>query len=154
MNFYVSEIIFEFEGEISKMKCSAYLVFRFLIGILDISSDILLCVHLILEDHLFWAIAVEGWVVLAIVMSIFAVIVERCRRGVPMSPCKYILMSMKIHAEIGEAFFESGPQLVTQLMLLWSGILQHDFEVTKKDLLYLYILTNLLFADIYWVSLP
>jgi len=110
------------------MQCSAYLVFRILIGLLDITSDILLCVHLILEDHLFWALAVEGWVVLAIVMSILAVIVERCRRGVPMSPCKYILMSIKIHAEIGEAFFESGPQLVTQLVLLWSGILQHDFQ--------------------------
>ena len=114
-----------------KNSCSAYLAFRCFIGLLDIGSDILLCVHLILEDHLFWGIAVAGWVVLAILMSILAVIVERCRRGVPMSPCKYILMSSKIHAEIGEAFFESGPQLVTQLMILWSGIHQHDFEVIR-----------------------
>eukprot|EP00092_Neocalanus_flemingeri_P020266 GFUD01021948.1.p1 GENE.GFUD01021948.1~~GFUD01021948.1.p1 ORF type:complete len:578 (+),score=103.58 GFUD01021948.1:72-1805(+) len=111
-----------------KNYCTVYLIFRIFIGFLDIGSDILLSVHLILEDHLYWGLAVAGWVGFAFLMSVLAVLVERCRRGVPMSPCKYILMSLKIHAEIGEAFFQSGPQLITQLVILWSGIHQHDFE--------------------------
>ena len=112
-----------------KNSCTAYLIFRIFIGFLDLASDILLSVHLILDDHLYWGLVVAGWVIFAFIMSILAVLIERCRRRVPMSPCKYILMSLKIHAEIGQAFFESGPQLITQLILFWTGIHQLDFEV-------------------------
>lgn len=111
-----------------KNYCTAYLSLRVFIGLLDIASDILLCVHLVRNDHLYWGLVVAGWVVFAFLISILAVLVERCRRGIPMSPCKYILMSLKIHAEIGEAFFQSGPQLITQLVIIWSGVHQHDFE--------------------------
>ena len=106
-----------------------YLVMRIVIGFLDISSDILLSVHLLLEDQLFWSTVVAGWVLFAFLMSIFAVILERCRSRMPMSPCQYILMCFKVHAESGEAFFESGPQLITQVVIFWSGIQRHDIKV-------------------------
>ena len=115
-----------------KGSCSAYLVLRCIIGVLDVCSDILLCIYLFLQDELVWSLVVAGWVVLAVFMSVLAVIIERCRRGVPLSCCKYVLMSFKIHAEIGEAFFESGPQLVTQLMIQWAGVHQHDFQVGES----------------------
>jgi len=111
-----------------KSSCAVYLFFRCVVGFLDVTSDILLSLHLILEDHLFWGLAVLGWVLFAFLMSFSAVIVERCRRDVPMSTCKYILMTFKIHAELGEAFFESGPMVIMQLMMFWSGMHLHPLE--------------------------
>ena len=112
-----------------KSSCAVYLFFRCVVGFLDVTSDILLSLHLILEDHLFWGLAVLGWILFALLMSFSAVIVERCRRDVPMSTCKYILMTFKIHAELGEAFFESGPMVIMQLMMFWSGMHLHPLEV-------------------------
>ena len=43
---------------------------------------------------------------------------------------------MKVHTEYGEAFFQSGPQLITQLVLFWTGVHTHDFQVTSLVLLY------------------
>ena len=133
-------------------SCSAYLVLRCILGALDVCSDILFCVYLALDDQLLWSLAVGGWVVLALLLSILAVIVERCRRGVPLSTCKYLLMTFKIHAEIGEAFLESGPQLVTQLMILWAGIHQHDFQVSLCLAWFVMMLS--FFTDLYRAPLP
>ena len=50
------------------------------------------------------------------------------------STYKYLLL--KVHTEYGEAFFQSGPQLITQLVLFWTGVHTHDFQVTVLVLLY------------------
>ena len=38
-----------------KSPCSAYLCARVLLGSLDLASDLLVCVHLVLERQLAWA---------------------------------------------------------------------------------------------------
>ena len=52
------------------------------------------------------------------------------------STYKYLLL--KVHTEYGEAFFQSGPQLITQLVLFWTGVHTHDFQVTVLLLVKLY----------------
>ena len=52
------------------------------------------------------------------------------------STYKYLLLLLKVHTEYGEAFFQSGPQLITQLVLFWTGVHTHDFQVTILVLLY------------------
>jgi len=56
------------------------------------------------------------------------VLVGRCRTGDPMSPGKYVLLTAVIHADIVEAFVESGPEVVVQLLLTWNGVHKHDFQ--------------------------
>ena len=88
---------------------------------------------------------------IGLLASLLAVAVQRCRHGsplpaykyllltlkvqysstVPTSTYKYLLLLLKVHTEYGEAFFQSGPQLITQLVLFWTGVHTHDFQVTS-----------------------
>ena len=112
--------------------CSLYLAARILLGFLDIACDSLLCAALVLEGHLFWACLVGGWVVVALIFSFLSVVVKRCRRGEPLTASKYLLLSLKTHTEYGQAFFQSGPELVIQTALVWTGIYQHDLQVMSS----------------------
>lgn len=109
--------------------CSLYFSARIVIGLLDIATDSLLCASLILEGHLFWATLVGGWIVVALLFSFLSVLIRRCQRGEPLSCKKYLLLTLKIHTEYGQAFFQSGPELVIQTALIWTGIFSHDFQV-------------------------
>ena len=113
-----------------KSLCSLYFAARIIIGFLDIVCDSLLSAALILEGHIFWASLVGGWVVLAVLSSVLTVVIRRWRRGEPLPASKYFLLSLKIHTEYGQAFFQSGPELVIQTALLWTGIYRHDFQVS------------------------
>lgn len=108
--------------------CNNYLLIRGFIGSIDISSDLLVSFHLILEDHHFLGLLVASLVAFGLSVSLFSVIIKRCQNRIPMSIYQYILMWYKTHAEIGEAFYGSGPQLITQLVIFWRGIYQHDYE--------------------------
>ena len=112
-----------------KSVCSAYLVSRVIIGFLDTVSDILLCVHLVLEEHYLWAALIGSWILTGFIFSFLAVVTERCRRQIPLSSCKYLLLTWKIHTEYGQAFYQAGPQLLTQLVLFWTGVHLHEFQV-------------------------
>jgi len=116
-----------------KSLCSVYLVTRVLVGFLDTVTDILLCVNLVLESHYIWASLVGSWVLLGYLASLLAVLIERCRRGVSLSCYKYFLLTLKTHVEYGEAFFQSGPQLVTQLFFFFNGLHVHDFKTYTSD---------------------
>ena len=92
--------------------------------------------------------------VIGLLASLLAVAVQRCRHGsplpaykyllltlkvqysstVPTSTYKYPILTLKVHTEYGEAFFQSGPQLITQLVLFWTGVHTHDFQVTSWSL--------------------
>ena len=109
--------------------CSLYFSVRIVLGLLDIATDSLLCASLILEGHLFWATLVGGWVVVALLSSFLSVLIRRCQRGEPLPASKYLLLTLKIHTEYGQAFFQSGPQLIIQTALIWTGIYRHDFQV-------------------------
>ena len=112
-----------------KSPCSAYLCARVLLGSLDLASDLLVCVHLLLEKQLAWAALIGLFVLTGFIASLLSVLIQRCRRGVPLTAYKYFLLSFKVHAEYGEAFFQSGPQLIIQLILFWTGVQTHDFQV-------------------------
>ena len=112
-----------------KSVCSLYFSIRIIIGLLDIATDSLLCASLIIEGHLFWASLVGGWIVVALWFSFLSVLTRRCLRGEPLPARKYLLLTLKIHTEYGQAFFQSGPELVIQAALIWTGIYRHDFQV-------------------------
>ena len=61
--------------------------------------------------------------------SFLTVLRRRCERGEPLPARKYLLLTLKIHTEYGQAFFQSGPELVIQTALIWTGIYRHDFQV-------------------------
>ena len=112
-----------------KSICSLYFSARIIIGLLDIATDSLLCASLIVEGHYFWASLVGGWIVVALLFSFLSVLIRRCQRGEPLSAGKYLLLTLKIHTEYGQAFFQSGPELIIQTALIWTGIYRHDFQV-------------------------
>ena len=112
-----------------KSICSLYFSVRIIIGLLDIATDSLLCASLIIEGHLFWASLVGGWIAVALVFSFLSVLIRRCQRREPLPARKYLLLTLKIHTEYGQAFFQSGPELVIQAALIWTGIYRHDFQV-------------------------
>ena len=109
---------------------SAYFVCRLIIGLLDGVSDILVGFHLLSRGHPYWCLAVLVWVVAAVFISCLYVLLGRCRQGDPMTGAKFLVLGIKVHAEIVAAYFQSGPSLIVQLVIVWSGVHQHDFEVS------------------------
>ena len=115
----------------------------------------------------------SGWVVIGLLASLLAVAVQRCRHGSPLPAYKYLLLTLKVqystvqyntvhtstynylllkvHTEYGEAFFQSGPQLITQLVLFWTGVHTHDFQVTVLLLVILGV-CNVGFIRPTWVT--
>ena len=118
-----------------KSPCSAYLFARVLIGTLDISSDIAVATHYILEKQLLWGCLVSGWVVFGFLASFLHVVIRRCRSNIPLSSTKYFLLTLKIHAEHGQAFFHSATQVITQFALLWAGQHYHEAQVEYCQLM-------------------
>ena len=108
---------------------SVYLVIRLIIGFFDGLSDILLSFHLFTDGHPYCGLGILAWMVLALAISCVYVLVGRCRQGDPMTCVKYMLMSLKVHTEIVSAYFQGGPSLIVQLVIVWSGIYKQDFEV-------------------------
>ena len=109
--------------------CSVYLCSRVLLGVLDIVSDLVIATHLILEQQVVWGCLVAGWVVLGFLGSLLHVVIRRCRSNIPLTSLKYFLLTLKIHAEHGQAFFHAGPQIITQLSLIFSGVHYHHPQV-------------------------
>ena len=112
---------------------SSYLVFRIIIGFVDGVTDLLLCAHLISSGQPYWGLGILGCTILAISISLLYVIVGRCRQGDPMDIMKYILMTIKVHAEVVSAFFQGAPSLIIQLIIVWSGVYQHDLQVSQQQ---------------------
>jgi len=117
---------------------SSYLVFRIIIGFFDGLTDLLLSIYLISEGHHIWGLGVLVFTFLAHFVSLFYVILGRCRQGDPMDSKKFILMTLKIHAEIVSAYFQAGPSLILQLIILWSGLIQHDLQVFTQPATWLW----------------
>lgn len=107
---------------------SKYLVLRIIIGIFDGLSDILLSAHLISDGHPYCGLGILAFLMLALVISFLYVLVGRCRRGDPMTAMKYMLMTLKVHAEVVSAYFQGAPSLIVQLAIVWSGVYLVDFE--------------------------
>ena len=109
---------------------TAYLISRFLVGALDVITDFLHTVHLAEEGHPWWSLATGVWLLLSVLVSVAVVLVGRLRTGDGMHPAKYLLLTALVHADTVEAFVEAGPELVVQLVILWTGVHTHDFEVS------------------------
>ena len=52
-----------------KSPCSAYLCARVLLGSLDLASDLLVCVHLVLERQLAWAALIGLFILTGVIAS-------------------------------------------------------------------------------------
>ena len=52
-----------------------------------------------------------------------------------MTTMKYMLMTLKVHAEVVSAYFQGAPSLIVQLAIVWSGVYLVDFEVRNFKLL-------------------
>jgi len=102
--------------------CSAYFVTRLLLGGLDFTSDLVLASLLLASGHTGWAGAIFVWILAGFIVAVVAVVAGRWSHGRPMSAGKFFLLSFRFHVELTQAFCQSGPQLVTQLAMLWSGV--------------------------------
>jgi len=107
---------------------SLYLVARLIIGAVDVLTDVAHTGHLLGGGHGYAGLATGVWVVIGWGVAVGAVLTGRCRTGDPMPCGKYALLAMVIHADIVGAFVESGPELVVQMVLVWSGVNKYDAQ--------------------------
>ena len=63
---------------------------------------------------------------LAVAASLLSVVVGRMQHGSAMSCTKFLLLSLRTHVELGQALLQAAPSLVTQLVMLWSGVTLKD----------------------------
>ena len=94
-----------------------------------IRDSFLHTVHLAEEGHPWWSLATGIWLLLSVLVSVAGVLVGRLRTGDGMHPAKSLLLTALVHADTVEAFVEAGPELKVQLVILWTGVHTHDFEV-------------------------
>jgi len=102
--------------------CSAYLGARVVVGALDTLTDLVLAGHLLAQGRTAWAAAVLAWVALGVLAAAAAVVAGRWRRGNPMSVTKFLVLSLRVHAEAAQAWCEAAPMVLTQLAMVWSGV--------------------------------
>lgn len=103
--------------------CSAYLGARVVVGALDTLTDLVLAGHLLAQGRAAWAAAVLAWVALGVLAASAAVVAGRWRRGNPMSVTKFLVLSLRVHAEAAQGWCEAAPMVLTQLAMVWSGVM-------------------------------
>ena len=109
---------------------SKYFVICIIIGFFNILTDILLSIHLLGGDQPLCSLGILSWILLAVFLSLFYVMIGRCRQGDPMTCMKFLLISSKVHAELLSPYFQAGPSLIVQLVLLWSDVYTNDLKVS------------------------
>jgi hypothetical protein len=91
-------------------------------------TDVTHSARLFYNSHSVWGTLTILFPLLAIFAVVSAVVGGRIQKGDPMS--YKVIVSL---ASFFEAFFESGPQLVLQLTILWRGVLLDDMLIVFQE---------------------
>ncbi|XP_023342674.1 uncharacterized protein LOC111712331 [Eurytemora carolleeae] len=110
-------------------KIKPYLIIKIILGVLILIADFVVGVRLLSGGYLLWGLLTLGCILTGVLVSLLVVCLGRCSTGDSMSCSKFTILTLKVHAELTGAFFHSGPQIVVQLAVFWSGIYSHDLQV-------------------------
>ena len=126
-HFHVSETAKMYD---KNRSWNCYLSFRLILGFFDLFTDIIQGVGLIHIGHVYWGTMTLLFPLNAVFCSCFSTLIARWRHGNPtMSALKFSLLSLKNLATIFEGFFESGPELILQMILIFHGVHNQDISV-------------------------
>ena len=117
------------EGEVKyrgKMESpvSSYTKLRILIGLPDILTDFVQSFRLVYEGHVLWGLLLLLWIFVPCVVSLLYVATLKIRKQRSLTMMKYLVLVMMTHIAICQPFFESGPELISQWAVFWSGVHQ------------------------------
>ena len=97
-----------------------YLSTRLGIGILDFVTDVSISIILLQKGYYESGCLALGFPILALLLSCISVTADKWIRGVEsLSQKKFIVITLTRLTELYEPFFESAPELVLQLTLIW-----------------------------------
>ena len=108
---------------------TCYLTFRLLLGTFDFITDFIQGVSLAHLGHTFWSIGTFAFPLVAVLIAMLSVVVGRFRHGHPMSKSKFLLLSLKTLTALCEGLFESGPELVLQMVVVVHGVHIEDLVI-------------------------
>ena len=97
-----------------------YLSTRLAIGVVDVILDTIISIFLFQKGFHQLACLVLGFPFLALVFSCISVTADKWIRGVEsLSQKKFTVITLTRLTELYEPFFESAPELILQLMIIW-----------------------------------
>ena len=105
---------------------NAYLIIRLFISPIDFLTDFIHGIQLITSNHPIWGSLTLILPFFAIGMASLYVAIGRCQRGDAMRFKKFCILSATILANLFEALFESGPQLILQCTAVWRGVVKFE----------------------------
>ena len=97
-----------------------YLTIRLIIGILDFITDLAISIILFQRGHHDLGCLVLGFPFVALLFSCISVTADKWIRGVEsLSQTKFIVITLTRLTELYEPFFESAPELILQMTIIW-----------------------------------
>lgn len=105
---------------------SSYTKLRILIGLPDILTDFVQSFRLVYEGHVLWGLLLLLWIFVPCVVSLLYVATLKIRKQRSLTMMKYLVLVMMTHIAICQPFFESGPELISQWAVFWSGVHRHQ----------------------------
>ncbi len=113
----------------SNTAWTCYLWTRALIGTPDFILDTLHAASLLDSGHPWWGGLTLAFPVLAVAAAAASVLVGRLRSGNPMGCAKFALLTLRALVALFEGLFESAPQLVLQLVVVFRGVHLEDLAL-------------------------
>jgi len=105
---------------------SSYMKIRILISVPDTLTDCVVGFRLIHAGHLLWGLTILLWILVAGLASLLYVLAQKIRKKRSFTWMKYLMLTMTTYISISQPLFESGPALVTQFAVFWSGVHKHE----------------------------
>ena len=97
-----------------------YLFVRLAIGLLDFVTDFIISIILLQRGHHALGCFALGFPILAVIFSCISVTADKWIRGVEsLSQKKFIVITLTRLIESYAPFFESAPELVLQMTIMW-----------------------------------
>ena len=105
---------------------NCYLSLRLFVGLLDFVTDVLHAGWLFYSQHALWGGLVVAFPFLGVLVAAISVMLSRRSNFANLSFSKFIIVTFTHTTEMYAAFFESAPELVLQMAIIWKGLLKQD----------------------------
>ena len=104
---------------------SCYFILRLVIGIVDFVTDIIFSINLLYAGHHCCGCLALTFPFLAMLFSCICVTADWIRGTKNINKKNFIVVTLTRLTELNEPFFESAPELVLQMTMIWRYVF-HD----------------------------